>query len=131
MDTFSITNGTRGSLPRVPFLAIKDAILGKRYTFSLVFIGDTRMRALNRASRGKDATTDILSFPISESAGEVFISLRESAKRSRRFGLKPIPYLTFLFIHGCLHLKGYDHSDAMDRLEDSWSRKFGVTLPER
>lgn len=131
MDTFSITNGTRSNLPRVPFSTIKEKILGKKYSLSLVFIGDVRMRTLNRMYRGKDATTDILSFPLSKESGEIFISLKESTKRSGPFGMKPLPYLTFLFIHGVLHLKGLKHGRTMEQLEYSWSKQFNVSVPKQ
>lgn len=129
-DDFSITNATRGALPRIAFSNMKEAIMGKGYSLSLVFIGDQRMRTLNRTSRGKDATTDILSFPLSKASGEIFISLQEASKRSKKFGLPPTKYLTFLFIHGLLHLKGHDHGRTMEQLEKRWCKQFNISLPE-
>lgn len=131
MDTFSIQNGTRGSLPRVPFSDIKDEILGKKYELSLVFIGDTRMRTLNKKYRKKDVTTDILSFPLSRNTGEIFISQKEAARRSKGFDMKPRDHLIFLFIHGLLHLKGLTHGRTMEKLEDRWCKRFGVTVSKQ
>lgn len=128
MDTFSITNGTRSSLPRVPFSQIKEKILGKRYELSLTFIGDARMCTLNKKYRKKNTTTDILSFPLSKTSGEIFISTNAAEKKARQFEMNSRDYLTFLFIHGLLHLKGHAHGRTMDRLEDSWSKHFGVTV---
>lgn len=122
-------NGTRGSVPRVPFSNIKESVLGKRYTLSLVFVGNTRMRRLNRIYRNKDKTTDILSFPVSKDTGEMFISLQEAKRRCKRFDMKPTEYFTFLFIHGCLHLKGHDHGKKMEQLENKWCEKFNIPLP--
>lgn len=129
MDTFAITNGTRGALPRVPFSRIKEAVLGKRYTLSLVFIGNTRMRRMNRTYRGKDATTDILSFPFDRTSGEIVISLQEAAKRAKRFAMTPRQYLTFLMIHGCLHLNGFEHGSDMETHENKWCAYFNVPQP--
>ena len=127
MDTFSITNGTQGTIPRVPFSVIKDKVLGKRYELSLTFIGDTRMRTLNHAYRNKDTTTDILSFPLSKESGEIFISQKEATRQSKKFDMSPRDHLTFLFIHGLLHLKGLKHGRTMEKLEDRWCKQFGVT----
>jgi len=131
VDTFAITNATRSPLPRVAFLRIKETILGKNYSLSLVFIGDTRMRALNYDSRGKDTTTDILSFPLSKTSGEMFISVKEASRRCKNFDLSPTKYITFLFIHGLLHLKGHTHGRTMEQLENSWCKQFNISLPKR
>ncbi len=83
---------------------------------SLSFIGDASMRRLNRQYRRKDATTDVLAFPMREVAGpnplllgDVVISLPQAARQARERGL-PLPHeLATLLIHGILHLLGYDH----------------------
>jgi probable rRNA maturation factor len=131
MDTCAIKNGTRSIVPRVPFSRIKDEILGAEYQLSLVFIGDTKMRRLNSTYRHKDATTDILSFPLSKNSGEIFFSPREVKKRAPRFHLSTRDHFVFLFIHGCLHLKGMQHGRTMERLEDSWCAHFGFKKPQR
>lgn len=130
MDTFSVQNGTRGRLPRVPFSVIKEKILGKRYELSLAFVGDARMRTLNREYRDKDKTTDILSFPLSKTSGEIFISMNAAKKKAQQFGMTVNDYFIFLFIHGCLHLEGRTHGRTMEKLEDSWCNVFGVTVPK-
>ena len=124
-----MTNGTRGPVPRVPFSVIKEKILGKRYTLSLVFVGDTRMRRMNHEYRKKDATTDILSFPFDTTSGEILISPKEAAKRAKNFNMNSHQYLTFLFIHGCLHLEGFDHGPKMESLENKWCAYFKVPKP--
>ena len=115
-ETFSMTNKTRGTLPRVPFREIKEAILGKHYALSLVFIGKTRSRRLNTSYRGKPKPTNVLSFPLDTKTGEIFIT--PSVANPREIG--------FLFIHGCLHLKGFDHGSTMERLETKFRIRFRV-----
>jgi len=75
---FNIKNTTKGKLPRLPFEHMKDEVLGKNYDLSLVFIGDKLSRKLNKLSRKKDYPTNILSFPLSKNAGEIFINYRLS-----------------------------------------------------
>lgn len=89
------------------FRRIKNKILGKKYELSLVFAGNPLMKRLNRTYRGKDKTTNVLAFPLSETSGEIFINL----SRAKPFGVK------HLFIHGLLHLKGMEHSDIMEKAE--------------
>ncbi len=92
---------------------------------SLVLTGDRRLQALNRAFRGKDQATDVLSFGapvISPGAlGEIFINLsdcRRPQKYLEVFGEeKSFAYiLLFLMIHGLLHLSGDDDATEKERL---------------
>ncbi len=125
MDThFDITQTTRDALPRVSFSHIKDAILGSRYELSLVLIGDTLARRLNREHKGKDTPTNILSFPLSPTEGEIFINLRRAERDAKHFGHTPTQHIAFLFIHGCLHLKGREHGAAMERKEEALFQKL-------
>ena len=88
VQNFAIENTTKGKLPSLPFLRIKERVLGKHYELSVVFIGDKRSRDLNKRYRGKDRPTNILSFPLSASEGEIFINLRQAKKM--RLALKNV-----------------------------------------
>jgi probable rRNA maturation factor len=105
---------------------IADKILGKRYELSLVFIGKTRAASLNRTYRGKTYSPNVLSFPLDEKTGEIFICPQVAASEAAKFNLSPRGYVGFLFIHGCLHLKGLDHGDTMDKQEAKWVKHFGL-----
>ena len=117
--TFSVSS-TITSAPRIDgalFGRIKDEVLGSDYELSLVFIGERRARTLNRTHRQKDYATDILSFPIDDDNGEIFIYPPKASKKAKEFGWTPSNYLSFLFIHGLFHLKGFDHGSRMDSEE--------------
>src|SRR3989344_2401863 len=117
-ETISIRNTTRQGMPqRVPFLALKDAALGASYDLSLVFVGPTRSRALNRTHRGNNKPANILSFPLSKTSGEIFIDLTTARKQAPDFDRSYTNFIAFLFIHGLFHLKGFDHSAIMERNE--------------
>jgi len=131
MKGFSLTNGTRHPVPRVPFSNFAENILGRHYELSVVLVGDTRMQRLNRSYRNKDTTTDILAFPLEKNSGEIILNVRKARAKAKKFGMTPNDYLNFVFIHGLLHLKGMDHGRTMERLEDTWCRKFGVPYPVR
>jgi probable rRNA maturation factor len=123
---FSIENETRGKLPRLSFEAIKNAALGADYTLTLVFASPARLKKLNTIYRDKEAATDILSFPISKDEGEIYICLSEARKEAGRFGRTYENFLAFLFIHGCVHLIGYDHGSRMEDIETRLRKKFGI-----
>ncbi len=86
---------------------------------SLVFVGDEKMKKLNRQFRGKNKTTDVLSFPIEANGrkveGEIYISLPQANRQARFFGNKPEGEILRLAAHGFLHLLGYDHHTVEDR----------------
>ncbi len=84
---------------------------------SVLVVGDAAMRRLNRAWRGKDRPTDVLSFPAAGPGallGDVVVSLdtaRRSAKEDgRAIGAELDRYLA----HGLLHLLGHDHHRPAD-----------------
>jgi len=103
-----------------------DTILGKRYELSLVLIGKTRAATLNKEYRNKTYSPNVLSFPLDERTGEIFICPTVATSEAAKFNLTPSGYVGFLFIHGCLHLKGLDHSDTMDKLEAKWVKHFAL-----
>lgn len=129
MNAFSTKNATRAKIPRVAFSSIKERVLGKRYNLSLVVIGAAQMTTLNRRYRRKDTPTDILAFSLSKTSGEIFIHPPTLRKKARAFSMSERHYLAFVFIHGCLHLKGLPHGRTMDRLEGSWCRAFSIPPP--
>lgn len=122
-----ITNTTRTAYPTsIPYQAIKDSVLGTDYELSVVFCGRHLMRRLNRETRNKDYPTDVLSFPLSEHSGELFICPDVCHFRAREHQRSYPNYLAMLFVHGMVHLKGHDHGATMDRLETRYRKQFGI-----
>ena len=129
MTSISYRNTTKGRPPRLPFEAIKDAVLGKKYDLSLVFIGDKRSRKLNYEFKGKDKPTNVLSFPYDKSSGEMFINLKQVERDTVAFKQNAKNLTGFFFIHGCLHLKGHDHGSTMSKAEQRYCKRFGIPYP--
>jgi rRNA maturation RNase YbeY len=125
-NTFEISNKTKVTLPGVPFRLIKEAVLGKKYNLSLVFIGEKRSQKLNATYRNKNKPTNILSFPLSETEGEIFIDLARSRKEAPLFDRSFDNFIAFLFIHGLFHLKGYNHGSTMESKEERIRKKFNI-----
>ncbi len=123
---FSITNTTKGSLPRLPFELFKNKVLGKKYNLSLVFVGEKKIQMMNRQYRKINKPTDILSFSISKNSGEIFICEKSAMRKSKEFEMTYATFLPFLFIHGLVHLLGYDHGDKMEAQEIKYRKYFKI-----
>ena len=82
---------------------------------------DDYIRGLNRDYRGMDRPTDVLSFPMEEGAdivaepdgflGDIVLSLPRAQAQAAEYGHSLLRELSFLTVHGALHLLGYDHMD--------------------
>lgn len=86
------------------------------------FVGERRIRELNREHRARDEVTDVLSFPLEEAGewagpddpsprllGDIVICSRQAERQALGDGLPPAFELAVLLVHGTLHLLGYDH----------------------
>jgi ssRNA-specific RNase YbeY (16S rRNA maturation enzyme) len=104
----------------VPFEKIKDTVLGKKYELSLAFVGAAESRKVTLKAKNKDKASNVLSFELSKTSGEIIICPAVAKPYS-------IPYL---FIHGLFHLKGFKHSDTMERNEHRLVKKFGLSVHE-
>lgn len=101
----------------------------------LTFVDDEAIHELNRDYRGIDRPTDVLSFAMNESLdeemdivyeleegeeldeltdvlGDIIISVERAKAQSEEYGHSLERELGFLFVHGFLHLLGYDHQDT-------------------
>ena len=123
---FSLVNETSATLPRVAFRVMAAAALGKTYRLTLVITSAARMKKLNAIYRDKDEPTDILSFPLTAREGEMYICLSEARKEAGRFDRTYANFLAFLFIHGCVHLKGHDHGAIMESVEAKLRKRFKI-----
>lgn len=112
--------------PNLPYENILTAVLGKQYELSLTFIGERRARKLNRTHRNAHYIPNILSFPLSPSCGEIYISPTRAKKEASRWNMSETGYIGFLFIHGLLHLKGYHHGDTMEKAEKKFISRFSL-----
>lgn len=105
---------------------------------TIVFVSDAAITLLNRRFRGKNQSTDVLSFPNAEEPfeighaaqlGEVIISVPRAAAQAKENGLTFADEVRQLILHGLLHLCGYDHETdqgEMNRLELRLRKKLGI-----
>jgi probable rRNA maturation factor len=94
---------------------LRDRLAPDAQGVSLTYVDDRGMRKLNREHRGKNITTDVLSFPSSAEKGafphlgDIVISLPTADKMAKKFGVSRRREVETLVIHGFLHLCGHDH----------------------
>ena len=119
--------------------AARAALSGERGdTVTILFTDDETVRELNQRFRGKDAPTNVLSFPAPENPegfiGDVALAYgvceREASEQGKALG----DHLQHLVAHGVLHLVGYDHqtdaeAEAMEALEREILAGLGVPDP--
>ena len=101
------------------------AAVGEREAaLSLSLVNDDSMRLINHKYRGKDAATDVLSFPLEDEPaavpaerllGDVVISVDTARRQADAYAAPLQRELYRLLIHGLLHLKGHDHEEAGER----------------
>lgn len=128
LGDFSVINKTKATLPGLPFLEIKNKILGRGYSLSLAFIGKKKSQELNYTYRQKNNPTNILSFPLSKTEGEILICPAVVKTETKKFGKNYARLLVFLVIHGCLHLKGMVHSSTMEKAEEKYLSRFSFLV---
>ncbi len=124
MLDFSNTTKHPLSLSEKLLQEIANDILDTSYDVSIVVVGDKQARSLNQKYRGKDYIPNVLSFPIDETMGEIFLNPKTATLEAPKFDLSVNHYLYYLIIHSMLHLKGFDHSDEMSARENFYMKKY-------
>lgn len=109
-----------------PWLArLVAAVAPRAESLGVRFVGDREMRRTNRQFRGKDETTDVLSFPGEPGGeeghlGDILISMPAARRQAAEAGHGVDRELKTLLLHGVLHCLGHDHETdqgEMERLE--------------
>jgi probable rRNA maturation factor len=138
MDVAIVARQRTRRVPAVPLAAFLRRVARRSPTtpatgVAIVLATDATVRRLNREFRGKDETTDVLSFPAggdvfpdgTRPLGEIVISVAQAARQAEARGHSLARELRVLVIHGYLHLLGYDHEvddGTMMRLEARLAR---------
>ena len=93
--------------------------------FNVIIVDNKRIQEINKEYRNKDAITDVISFAFEESdnikydgirfLGEIYISYERCIEQANEYGHSIERELSYLTIHGLLHLLGYDHMNEEDK----------------
>ena len=129
MNNYTITNETDEEIKELDeikklldfaltYQKIENAI------FNIIIVDEEKIRYLNKNYRGKDSVTDVISFALEDDdtfiptdfrvLGDIYICLKRAKDQSIQYGHSFLRELSFLTIHGLLHLLGYDHMTEAD-----------------
>lgn len=110
--------------------------------FSIVFVDEGKIREINRDYRGKDSVTDVISFALEDVhdefsvglrvLGDIFVCIPRMKEQAKSYGHSEKRELSFLIVHGMLHLLGYDHmkkedEEIMFQKQDDILERIGIT----
>ena len=123
---FAIINLTHYPLPRLPYRKAADRALGGNYDLEVIAASSSLMKTINKAYRGKETSTNVLSFSLGPEAGQLFLDPDVIAKEAAMLGMSRGRHAWNIYLHGLLHLKGFNHGSAMERAFRKISREFEV-----
>jgi probable rRNA maturation factor len=99
---------------------------------TVALVDDARLQSLHREFMGIDTPTDIMTFPVDESPGEIqggelVISVDHAVTQASAWGLSPDEEIAFLVVHGLLHLCGWrdDADEQRQRMLDRQRELIG------
>ena len=132
---FKLTGEVQAGFNRLAGIIFHMLKINGDATVDIAFTDDASMRDLNKTTRGVDGTTDVLSYPALDRIvdftrknypndydeqqkavvlGEIAINLDAAARQAEEYGTGARE-VNYLFVHGMLHLLGYDHIDENDK----------------
>lgn len=93
--------------------------------FSIIFVGDEEIHQINKEYRKVDRITDVISFAFEDNEdfmyndirmlGDIYICIPQMKRQALEYGHSEKRELSFLAVHGLLHLLGYDHMEKEDK----------------
>ena len=110
--------------------------------FNIIIVDNDYIHKLNKEYRGIDRPTDVISFALEDEEnnvkldfrvlGDIYISLDKAYEQAKSYNHSFLRELSFLTIHGLLHLLGYDHMDKeeeeiMFKKQEDLLNEFGIT----
>ncbi len=131
-SSFDLSGISKSGLAR--FLNRARQAVGLVGEIDVLLTSDAEIKRLNKAFRGKNKATDVLSFPASneaeEMAGDVAISLETALRQAKAHGHSLRDEVRVLMLHGLLHLDGEDHeADSGEMAEREAGLRKVLQLP--
>lgn len=114
LDTERLTQLANQVLKKVGF---------KNKTINLILIDDQEIQEINKTYRGKNKSTDVISYQVADNDfvvgdddsifGEIVISYQTAIEQAKELRVSLFERLLVLFIHGFVHILGYDHEKSV------------------
>ena len=132
MNQIEIINETKEQIPELEtlldllnFAAQKQQV--ENIIFNVIIVDNNYIHKLNKEYRGVDRPTDVISFALEDNGsmetefgrvlGDIYISIDKAREQAKEYGHSLKRELSFLSIHGFLHLLGYDHMNSEEEKE--------------
>ena len=108
--------------------------------FNVIIVNNDYIHRLNKEYRHIDRETDVITFALEDDntfnpevriLGDVYISIEKAKSQSEEYGHSLLRELSFLAVHGMLHLLGYDHmkkdeEEVMFKLQEEILDEMGI-----
>ena len=146
MNTYEIFNETDKNLEKetdklyeLLEFALKREKL-ENVEFNIIFVDSETIHDMNRTYRNVDRVTDVISFALEDNKtieldhrllGDIYICIEKAEEQAKEYGHSFLRELSFLTIHGLLHLLGYDHMEKEEEVimfnkQDDILNEFGI-----
>lgn len=108
--------------------------------FNIIFVDSKTIHEINKTYRNVDRVTDVISFALEDNKtieldhrllGDIYICIERAEEQAKEYGHSLMRELSFLTIHGLLHLLGYDHmekdeEEIMFKKQEDILNEFGI-----
>ena len=127
---FEIINETEEKIEELDYLNNYISYVVKKEklencVFNIIFVSNEKIHEINFNYRGVDKVTDVISFALEDEKneefflkqrvlGDIYISVDKAKSQSKEYSHSLTRELSFLSVHGLLHLLGYDHMKKED-----------------
>lgn len=146
MNSFEIINETEENIKELEEIKkLVDFALNyqqiENSIFNIIIVDEEKIQEINREYRNKDSVTDVISFALEDDntfiktdfrvLGDIYICIEKARLQALEYGHSFLRELSFLTIHGLLHLLGYDHMEKEDEkimfeLQERILSEYGV-----
>ena len=148
-ERWASVRGLEDVIPNLAAEALRAAHLSPgNHSLSVALLSDAEVRGLNKAFRGKDIPTNVLSFPSPAAMhaggrkgeplflGDVALAYETVVSEAEAQGKTALQHAAHLVVHGVLHLAGFDHdgdtdAERMESAEGVILARFGIPDPYR
>lgn len=147
MNTYEIFNETSYELDneiKDLYKLLEFALKGEKLDnveFNVIFVDSDTIHNINKTYRNVDRVTDVISFALEDNEtikldhrllGDIYICIERAKEQAQEYGHSFKRELSFLTIHGLLHLLGYDHMEpeeekVMFQKQEDILNEFGIT----
>jgi probable rRNA maturation factor len=145
MNYYEIINETKDNIDEIKKLnLVIDFTLKhekvENAVFNIIFVDNNKIQEINKEYRNKDEKTDVISFALEDNKdikldirilGDIYISIEKAKEQAKDYGHSLEREISFLTIHGLLHLLGYDHTNKeeeqkMFELQERILEQYGI-----